>query len=217
LAAINADNQGGGRGIVSHSASGIGIYASSDTNTGVWGQSNNSFGIVGVDTGSGIGVWGQSVSGYAGFFQGKVGATQYITASDRNLKTNFKQIDGASILKGITALPISTWDFKTDTGTHHLGPMAQDFHAAFGLNGDDDKNINLTDIAGVSLAAIQELSRQVAELKNKDAEIAQLKAQLQSVTEALSARLTNLEHPLAPDTRTAALDTQRTPRETPNE
>jgi hypothetical protein len=83
--------------------------------------------------------------------------------------------------------------------------MAQDFHASFGLNGDDDKNINLTDIAGVSLAAIQELSKRVTELKKKDAEIADLKARLQSITDALNARLTALEGQRTPDPRTAAL------------
>ncbi len=36
----------------------------------------------------------------------------------------------------------------------HVGPMAQDFHAAFGL-GDSDKSIGMQDIEGVALAAIQ--------------------------------------------------------------
>jgi hypothetical protein len=53
--------------------------------------------------------------------------------------------------------------------------MAQDFHAAFGLDGDDDKHINLTDMAGVSLAAIQELNKR---LKQKDAQIAEMKAHI---------------------------------------
>jgi trimeric autotransporter adhesin len=43
----------------------------------------------------------------------------------------------------------------------HLGPMAQDFHARFGL-GDDDRTYNSVDAHGVALAAIQALDRMVA-------------------------------------------------------
>jgi len=64
--------------------------------------------------------------------------------------------------------------------------MAQDFHAAFGLGGDDDTHINLADTAGVSLAAIQELNRR---LNLKDAKIAELEAKLDS----FSARMAKLE------------------------
>ena len=56
--------------------------------------------------------------------------------------------------------------------------MAQDFHAAFGLSGTDDKHINLSDAAGVSLAAIQELNKR---LKEKDARIAALEGKLKSM------------------------------------
>jgi len=58
--------------------------------------------------------------------------------------------------------------------------MAQDFHAAFGLNGADDKHIATVDEDGVALAAIQGLNEK---LKEKDARI-----------EALEKRLADLEH-----------------------
>ena len=45
---------------------------------------------------------------------------------------------------------------------HHLGPMAQDFSAAFGL-GEDDRHIAPLDAAGVSLAAVQALNHKVTE------------------------------------------------------
>ena len=28
-------------------------------------------------------------------------------------------------------LPITEWNFKSDAGSRHIGPTAQDFHAAF--------------------------------------------------------------------------------------
>ena len=52
---------------------------------------------------------------------------------------------------------------KGDAATvQHLGPMAQDFSAAFGL-GADDRHIAPLDAAGVSLAAIQALTDKVTE------------------------------------------------------
>jgi hypothetical protein len=129
-----------------------------------------------------------------------VGATSFVTTSDRNAKTNVKPIDNKAILARVDQLPVASWVFKSDPKKNHVGPMAQDFHAAFGLDGDDDKRINLTDIAGVSLAAIKELS---SEMKQKDAEIADLKqqlsvqrhvmAQMKSMTETVTARMTALE------------------------
>ena len=56
-----------------------------------------------------------------------------------------------------------------------MGPMAQDFHAAFGL-GVSDKLIDTIDPDGVALAAIQGLHALVQE---KDAEIDELRARLE--------------------------------------
>jgi hypothetical protein len=53
--------------------------------------------------------------------------------------------------------------------------MAQDFHAAFGLNGSDDKHISTVDEGGVALAAIQGLNQKLAE---KDAQIQNLEKKL---------------------------------------
>jgi hypothetical protein len=99
-------------------------------------------------------------------------------------------LDTKAILSTVSKLPLSSWVFKSDPAKNHMGPMAQDFHAAFGLDGDDDKHISMTDIAGVSLAAIQELNK---EMKAKDAEIASLKQQLTEIGEMFSARMTALE------------------------
>jgi hypothetical protein len=202
---LYANSLGSGRGITAHSASGVGLYASSDSNYAVWGQSINSYGVVGEDSGSGVGVYGSSGTGYAGLFAGKVGATSFVTTSDKNAKTNFRSIDRKEILARVSELPITSWDFKTDLNKRHVGPMAQDFHAAFGLDGNDDTHINLVDVAGVSLAAIQELN---AQMKLKDEQIAELKGQLsemKSLAEKVSARMTVLEQQRGVAMQTAAL------------
>ena len=117
-------------------------------------------------------------------------ATSYLTNSDRNAKTGFKPVDGGSVLELVSRLPITSWAFKGDPKQRHIGPMAQDFHAAFGLSGTDDKHINLSDAAGVSLVAIQEINRR---LQEKDARIAALEGQLKSMKDAFSLRLAKLE------------------------
>ena len=91
-----------------------GVLGSSDSDYGVWGQTQNRYGVVGQDSGNGVGVYGMSATGYAGYFAGKVAATAYLTNSDRNAKTGFKPVDGASVLDFVSRLPITSWAFKDD-------------------------------------------------------------------------------------------------------
>lgn len=88
---------------------------------------------------------------------GLVQATGYITTSDLHAKENIRPVESAAILEKVTALPISTWTFKQEPNGTHIGPMAQDFHAAFGL-GNTDTGIMTVDADGVALAAIQALN-----------------------------------------------------------
>jgi hypothetical protein len=112
------------------------------------------------------------------------GGSGWNMISDRNMKENFVPTSPKEVLDRLAAIPISTWNYKTqDKAIRHLGPMAQDFHAAFAV-GEDDKHINNLDEEGVALAAIQGLNQKVeeqkSELKARDADIQQLK---QSVAE----------------------------------
>ncbi len=91
--------------------------------------------------------------------------------SDRNAKANFAPVDGVAILNLLASLPIETWNFNTqDAAVRHMGPMAQDFYAAFGL-GEGDTTISAVDADGVALAAIQGLYSVV---QAKESEIAAL-------------------------------------------
>ncbi len=101
------------------------------------------------------------------------GAASWSCSSDRNLKEGIAAISPKSILDKVVAMPLSSWQFR-GTPRRHIGPMAQDFHAAFGL-GADSKNITTSDVSGVALAAIQGLNQKLAaDGKLKDQKIAQL-------------------------------------------
>jgi hypothetical protein len=113
--------------------------------------------------------------------------------SDRNTKKNIEAVNPVNVLEKVAELPISTWQFKNDTEiSRHLGPMAQDFYAAFGL-GRDEKGIAPGDMSGVALAAIKGL---YAQGKEKDAKIAQLEEQLKIQQEQI-AKLSALEDVVA--------------------
>ena len=81
----------------------------------------------------------------------------WTNASSRAYKTGFATIDPADILARVVDLPITTWSYRDSTEGRHMGPMAEDFHAAFGL-ANDDKSIATVDADGVALAAIQGLA-----------------------------------------------------------
>jgi hypothetical protein len=117
---------------------------------------------------------------------GSVTATTFNPTSDRDAKENFSGIDPQAVLEKVAALPISRWNFKQDPAAEHLGPMAQDFHEAFGL-GTDNKHIATVDADGVALAAIQGLNRKLEE-KNAalEREVAGLKALVQELADKVN-------------------------------
>src|SRR5260370_39936648 len=78
--------------------------------------------------------------------------------SDREAKAGFTPIEADDVLSGVVSLPLTKWHHKFGPpAVQHIGPMAQDFKAAFGV-GTDDKHIVQVDADGVSFAAIQALS-----------------------------------------------------------
>ncbi|RME44904.1 MAG: hypothetical protein D6791_12080 [Chloroflexi bacterium] len=114
------------------------------------------------------------------------GASAWSTLSDRNAKANFAPVDEREIVARLAAIPIQTWNYKAQAPSiRHIGPVAQDFYAAFGV-GEDERHISTVDADGVALAAIQGLYQM---LQAKDAEIA---AQQEQIA-ALEARLAALE------------------------
>jgi hypothetical protein len=109
--------------------------------------------------------------------------------SDRNRKTDFKEVDARAVLDKLAAMPVRQWRYTNeDACIKHIGPVAQDFKSAFGL-GTDDKTIGTVDADGVALAAIQGLNQKLEErcekadmrVQNLEAENAQLKRQLAEI------------------------------------
>ena len=113
----------------------------------------------------------------------------WTNASDVNQKTDFEGINPAQVLARVASMPITSWRYiGEDTSKRHIGPMAQDFWAAFGL-GDDDKHIGTIDESGVALAAIKGLNARVEEQQR---EIAELREQVR-YTKSLAADMVALK------------------------
>jgi trimeric autotransporter adhesin len=119
--------------------------------------------------------------------QVNAGGSSWNVISDRNRKENFLSVDGEDVLTRIRSLPVSTWRYidEEDRTVRHIGPMAQDWKAAFGFN-QDGTTINMSDFDGVNLVAIQALEARTAALQAQVAERDQR-------IESLEARLARLE------------------------
>ena len=145
------------------------------------GSSNIDIGNPGAGTDTNIIRIGTSQK--ATYLVGTVYANGVALTSDRNAKENFTAVNAREVLAKVASLPVTEWNYKTDTkDVQHIGPMAQDFQAAFQL-GTDDKHISVVDEGGVALAAIQGLNQK---LNEKDAEIQTLKQQNDSLAERLN-------------------------------
>ena len=143
-------------------------------------------------------IWGFGSRGTGDFFIGKTPGQTFafnltsagnltITGtlthgSDRDSKEDINPLDPDGILAKVAELPVASWRYKGDTATH-AGPMAQDFHAAFGL-GEDDKHIAPGDMAGLGLAAIQALVRQNDDLRSELARLRERVATLEGEGDA---------------------------------
>jgi hypothetical protein len=114
------------------------------------------------------------------------GSGSWSSLSDKEVKANVLPVYENQILLLLAELPISTWNYiGQDVSIRHIGPMAQDFYAAFGV-GENDKHISTVDADGVALAAIQGLYQLVQE---RETQITALQGQIA----ALEARVAALE------------------------
>lgn len=142
---------------------GFRIFSSSNLTTGMTFQS-----------GASVSNWGQSnavISTSTGALLTTGGVWQ--NASDVNRKHRFEQISNEEILGKLRKLPVTRWSYKVEADSiKHIGPMAQDFYAAFGLGGDN-RSIGTVDADGVALAGIKALEERT---RNLAAELESLKA-----------------------------------------
>ncbi|WP_242316139.1 tail fiber domain-containing protein, partial [Bacillus cereus group sp. BfR-BA-01355] len=165
-------------GVRATSQAGAGVSAYSENLFGVWGLSNKHIGIFALtraetrpalmaysDTTGGDIIIGTSRNAGEVFRvlnNGDVNVRGVNLTSDKNSKENFSSVDTLEILDKLASIPIQSWNYKDDTSNErHIGPTAQDFHAVFELNEDDNKHISTVDLQGVALAAIQGLNEKL--------------------------------------------------------
>lgn len=204
-AGVSGYHGGSGSGVEGISVDSNGGYFKSLNSSAVWATNNsNACTLCVSQSGSGdvIRAWGRE-SIFPKFWvdtDGNVNTVAqyygkgYNNNSDRSAKTNFTNVDPLKILEQLSRVPIQTWNYKTDPASvRHIGPMAQDFKAAFGLNGEDDTHISSIDAQGVALAAIQGLYELNRRLKSENKA---LQDRLAALEKELS-RLKELEQRLA--------------------
>lgn len=113
----------------------------------------------------------------------------WTNASSRSFKEGFGAVDTLDVLNRLLDLPITTWAYIGSAEGLHLGPVAEDFKAAFGLAGDG-QSIATVDADGVALAAIQGLN---AKLEQENGALKAENQSLRSDVDALAERLARLE------------------------
>jgi trimeric autotransporter adhesin len=115
----------------------------------------------------------------------------WASISDRNRKENIVWLDGEDVLRRLRDVPVAAWNLiDSESDARNVGPMAQDWHAAFALN-SDSLTINQADFDGVNLAAIRGLDerteRQGERIRALEAENAALRARLERLEALLGA------------------------------
>jgi hypothetical protein len=119
------------------------------------------------------------------------GSGTWASLSDRAMKTGVTRLDDAAVLAKVAALPVSEWSYTSERGVRHVGPMAQDFHAAFGV-GEDDRHITSIDEDGVALAAIKALAAENARTQAANVRLHSENALLRNRLTALEEKVTAL-------------------------
>jgi hypothetical protein len=159
--AQGSNNVAIGSSVTNNDANTVAIGNSSVTTSRLNGASGTSYALV-VGTGSSNG---------NGAYLSKSGT--WTNVSDRNKKDNITAVDYNEILEKVANLEITQWRYK-GTEDYHIGPMAQDFHEAFGL-GVNNTSISTVDPAGVALASVKALNEKV---KAQEAAIEELRMEI---------------------------------------
>ncbi len=127
-------------------------------------------------------------------------SSSFNCTSSRTVKENFAEVDGEDLLDRIRAVPLTTWNLINEPDKpRHMGPVAEDFHAAFGL-GSTDTSIGHQDIDGVNFGGVKALEARTRGLIDANgtlsAEVASLREELLETrrqTQELIRRIEQLE------------------------
>jgi hypothetical protein len=108
--------------------------------------------------------------------------------SDREAKTGIEQVDKQSILDKVVAMTINEWSYKETPNSRHIGPMAQDFYAAF-QTGDSNRRLATLDVGGVAIASVQALNEK---LENQNQELTERNVSLEERIALLETMMSKL-------------------------
>ena len=120
------------------------------------------------------------------------GDNSWSSISDSTKKEKKLLVNGEDILNKISKFKLYTWNYKGQDATkfRHYGPMAQDFHNAFGKDGigtiGNDTLINQQDFLGVSFIAIQALEKRTEIIKAQQQKIDSLNDKLNSLEDKIN-------------------------------
>lgn len=84
------------------------------------------------------------------------GSGSWSNLSNRKSKTNIKKLNPEDYLPLLNNLTIYEWEYISEPGVVHIGPMSQNFYNTFGL-GNSNKHISMVDADGVTLLMIKGL------------------------------------------------------------
>jgi hypothetical protein len=109
------------------------------------------------------------------------GGSSWLVISDRNRKEDFLGVNGEELLARLRTVPVTTWRYRdeADRTVRHIGPMAQDWQRAFGFSADAT-TIDMSDLDGVNLAAVQALERRTAALQAENAALRERLARVEA-------------------------------------
>lgn len=105
------------------------------------------------------------------------GSGTWESASDVNLKHDFRTTAGETVLRKLAKLPVQEWSYRSQPGVRHVGPTAQAFKRVFDL-GASRFHINAIDADGVALAAAKAIAARAERLEADNQELARRVAEL---------------------------------------
>lgn len=161
---------------------GYNVYNGNSNTASIGNSSITSVKLSGASSNSYALIVGTSSSNGNGAYLTKGGV--WTNASDVNLKDDITAVDANEVLAKVVAMEVNKWKY-IGTDEYHIGPMAQDFYAAFEL-GIDTNRISTIDPAGVALVSVKALNEKIEIQETRIAELIRANA-------ALVARIEKLE------------------------
>jgi len=98
---------------------------------------------------------------------GAIGTGAGLILSTKKAKTKKAKVKDGAALDAVDAMPVESWDYKPGMGDggRHVGPYAEDFQSATGKG--DGHTIPVQDAIGVTMRAVQDLSKKVTAIETQ--------------------------------------------------